>query len=379
MNRPYVFCHMLTSLDGKIMGSYMETPEGEQAGAVFYNIAFGKNPYYKHQGWLSGRVTTDDNFTFYEKPALDENAPAVPEGDYIAKKADMYYVSVDPSGKLGWKDATLHYEDTTAHVIEVLTERAGNAYKAFLRGLGISYIIAGRESLDYALALEKLKTLFGIETLMLGGGGILNWSFIQAGMCDEISVVIAASADGSAQTPALFSAKGGFADERAVRFQLESAEVRDGNDMEAREHVAFANTMSGYSMVVGACTSEHAMEHAMSAYHQELPHGAGLIMISREYYTHFINKHCCDERFVRMAQALGKADAKDPMDFVDALVELQQACGVADLKMSDYGIRKDECMTLAKNARATMGGLFGADPVPMTDEECAAIYERSYR
>lgn len=155
--------------------------------------------------------------------------------------------------------------------------------------------------------------------------------------------------------------------------------VRDGNDLEAREHVAFANTMSGYSMVVSACTSEHAMEHAMSAYHQQLPHGAGLIMISKEYYTHFINKHCCDERFVRMAQALGKVDAKDPMDFVDVLVELQEACGVADLKMSDYGIRKDECLTLAKNARATMGGLFASDPVPMTEEECAAIFEKSYR
>lgn len=155
--------------------------------------------------------------------------------------------------------------------------------------------------------------------------------------------------------------------------------VKDGSDLEAREHVAFANTMSGYSMVVGACTSEHAMEHAMSAYHHQLPHGAGLIMISKEYYTHFVNQHCCDDRFIRMAQALGKTDAKDPMDFVTALAELQEACGVADLKMSDYGIQKDEYMTLAQNARATMGGLFGADPVPMTDEECAAIFEKSYR
>lgn len=155
--------------------------------------------------------------------------------------------------------------------------------------------------------------------------------------------------------------------------------VRDGSDMEAREHMAFANTMSGYSMVVGACTSEHAMEHAMSAYHGDLPHGAGLIMLSKEYYTHFVNKHCCDDRFIRMAKALGKQDASDPMDFVTALVELQEACGVADLKMSDYGIQRDDCMTLAQNARATMGGLFGADPVPMTDEECAAIFERAYR
>lgn len=155
--------------------------------------------------------------------------------------------------------------------------------------------------------------------------------------------------------------------------------VKDGKDLEAREHMAFANTMSGYSMVVASCTSEHAMEHAMSAYHPELPHGAGLILISREYYTHFVNKHCCDERFIQMAKALGKADAADPMDFVTALTGLQEACGVADLKMSDYGIRRDECMTLAKNARATMGGLFLADPVPMTDEECAAIFEKSYR
>lgn len=155
--------------------------------------------------------------------------------------------------------------------------------------------------------------------------------------------------------------------------------VRDGSDMEARGHMAFANTMSGYSMVVGACTSEHAMEHAMSAYHGDLPHGAGLIMISKEYYTHFVNKHCCDDRFIRMAKALGKQNASDPMDFVTALVELQEACGVADLKMSDYGIQRDDCITLAQNARATMGGLFGADPVPMTDEECAAIFERAYR
>ena len=151
--------------------------------------------------------------------------------------------------------------------------------------------------------------------------------------------------------------------------------VKDGNDLEAREHIAFANTMSGYSMVAGACTSEHAM----SAYHLSLPHGAGLIMISKEYYTHFINKHCCDQRFIRMAQALGKTDAKDPMDFVTALADLQEACGVSDLKMSDYGIAKEECMTLAKNARATMGGLFAADPVPMSEEECAAIFEKAYK
>lgn len=155
--------------------------------------------------------------------------------------------------------------------------------------------------------------------------------------------------------------------------------VKDGSDMEAREHVAFANTLSGVVMTISSCTSEHSMEHAMSAYHHDLPHGAGLIMISKAYFTYFIENHACDERFIRMAQALGKTDAKEPMDFIAALVELQEQCGVADLKMSDYGIKPDEFMTLAQNARATMGGLFFCDRVLLSDEECAAIFEKAYR
>ncbi len=155
--------------------------------------------------------------------------------------------------------------------------------------------------------------------------------------------------------------------------------VQDGNDMEAREAVAFANTMSGYSMVAGGCTSEHSMEHAMSAYHPELPHGAGLIMISKAYFQFWIDKHVCDERFVDMAKFLGKTDAADPQDFITALTDLQKICGVAELKMSDYGIRADELMTMAKNARATMGALFANDPAETTDADIAGIYQRAYR
>lgn len=154
--------------------------------------------------------------------------------------------------------------------------------------------------------------------------------------------------------------------------------VKDGSDMEAREHVAFANTMSGYSMMTGCCTSEHSMEHAMSAYHQELPHGAGLIMISKEYYQYFVDKRACDERFVDMAKWLGKKDATTAQDFITALVELQKACGVDNLKMSDYGITENEFDAMAKNARDTMGGLFSSDPYEMSHKDCVGIYQKSF-
>lgn len=155
--------------------------------------------------------------------------------------------------------------------------------------------------------------------------------------------------------------------------------VKDGNDMEAREGMAFANTLSGVVMTVSVTTAEHSLEHAMSAYHPELPHGAGLIMISQAFHGFFIEKHACDDRFVRMAQALGMKDAEKPEDFLTALTKLQEVCGVADLKMSDYGITPDEFDKLAANAREAMGGLFAANPCEMTHEDCVEVFRKSYR
>ncbi|MDD4565576.1 MAG: iron-containing alcohol dehydrogenase, partial [Eubacteriales bacterium] len=102
-------------------------------------------------------------------------------------------------------------------------------------------------------------------------------------------------------------------------------------------------------------------------------------MLSKAYFTHFINKHVCDERFVQMARAMGMEEAKEPMDFITMLVKLQKDCGVAELKMSDYGIRRSEFETLAKNAKDSMGGLFSVDRSELNIEDCIAIYEASYK
>ena len=155
--------------------------------------------------------------------------------------------------------------------------------------------------------------------------------------------------------------------------------VKDGNDLVAREHIAYGSTMAGIAMQLTSTTAQHSMEHAMSSYHHNLPHGAGLIMISVEFARYFIERHACDEQLIKMARVMGMPNADKPEDFITALQQLQKDCGVDDLKMSDYGIQKDECMTLAVNARETMGGLFLANPCPMSDEECAGIFEKAYR
>ena len=155
--------------------------------------------------------------------------------------------------------------------------------------------------------------------------------------------------------------------------------VADGNDLEARTRVALGNTLSGVVMCLSATTSQHSMEHAMSAYHQALPHGAGLIMLSKAYFSFFVEKHICDDRFVRMARAMGMEDAANPGDFITALARLQEACGVSDLKMSDFGITPDELRQMTFNAFDTMPALFESDRHRLSIDECLGIYKAAYR
>lgn len=192
----------MTSLDGKIHGAFMEASVTKKVDQEYERT----NNTYKPDAWLCGRVTTEENFTDYRKPELLENAPQVPAGDFIAyPNAEMYYVSIDLLGKVGWTTNSIKYmERPEAHIIEVLSEKAPNAYRDLLRRLNISYIIAGEEYINCTLASQKLKSLFGINTLMVSGGGYINGSFLAENLIDELSLVMAPVTDASSDTSTLF-------------------------------------------------------------------------------------------------------------------------------------------------------------------------------
>ena len=232
---------MMTALDGKITGPFMDSPVTGIVSEEYERT----NETYAPDAWLCGRVTTDENFTFYRKPELDESVRSVPEGDFVAMNdASMYYVSVDTSGRIGWTDNTLHYANRpAAHIIEVLTGKASAAYRSFLRSLQISYIIAGEEQLDCRLAAEKLKTLFGIHTLMVSGGGFINWSFLSAGLIDELSLVVAPVADGENNTVTLFEKADYLPAHAPVEFALQKVDMLDGGGVWLRYTVRNKKTI----------------------------------------------------------------------------------------------------------------------------------------
>lgn len=158
--------------------------------------------------------------------------------------------------------------------------------------------------------------------------------------------------------------------------------VDEGSDINARTEVALANTLSGLVESTSSCTSQHSLEHALSAYHPELPHGAGLIMLSEAYFSFFADK--VPKRLTAMSEAMGYdtsqvSEERKPYLFIDALLTLQKKCGVDGLKMSDYGVSRDEIPTLAENAMTTMGGLFQVDPFPLTIKDVEAIIDNAYK
>lgn len=146
--------------------------------------------------------------------------------------------------------------------------------------------------------------------------------------------------------------------------------VQQGDNLEARTQVALANTLSGMVESTSTCTSEHSFEHAMSALHPDLPHGAGLIMLSKAYFEFF--NTICPERLKTMADVM-----KAP-DFLTGLQTMQEACGVSDLKMSDFQISREELPEIVANARKTMGSLFRFDRHKLTDDESLEILKNAY-
>ena len=227
MERPYVICHILSSLDGKINGSFMGTEAVGELSAEYGNCRTKMNA----DAWLYGTTTTKE-FTGFRKPIL-ENVSEVPDGDYIAdNRADLYYISVDVDGEIGWESGIFRNKGrASAHVIEILTASTSAAYKDYLRKVGVSYIIAGEKTLDCELAMKKLYDLFHIEKVLICGGGIVNWSFLQTGMIDELSLFLAPVTDGSSGVASLFTQLPHLTEGKPVEFLLIEMEKIGGGGL----------------------------------------------------------------------------------------------------------------------------------------------------
>ncbi len=230
MYRPYVFCTMMVTIDGKINGGFYELPEYAPARMPYWNDFFTPNNRHQNQTYMAGRNAAEQNFC--DPAPLDLTAFAdakVPEGDYWLGREDgkVYYFAFSIFGDMHWTDTTIPYATGEYTIVEVFTEDVKDDYKAWLRSMGIPYIVAGKgDVIDLKLVLKKIKD-YGFDTVLLGGGGMLNWSFIQEGLCDELSFFIPPVGEGNSFEPSVFST-GGENKRNPIAFKFKGFEVYDG-------------------------------------------------------------------------------------------------------------------------------------------------------
>jgi riboflavin biosynthesis pyrimidine reductase len=212
MNKPYVVCHMGSTVDGRIIGEHWGD-NADKYGSLYENC----HNTFNSQAWMVGRVTMEKHFTERKKRAPIHASKVMKREGFIAdKNATTFAIAVDAHGKLGWDEN----EITGDHVIEILSELVPDDYLQYLQSKKVSYIFAGKDHLDFATALTQLHDLFNIKTLMLEGGGNINGSLLNAGLIDEVSLLVLPLADGTANTPTTFEVAGYLPKKTAKQLKL---------------------------------------------------------------------------------------------------------------------------------------------------------------
>lgn len=217
--KPYVICHMMSSIDGHALTDGWDRPFKKAAGELYEKLA----QTFEFDGWICGRTTMEEiaHGEGYPKGLAKE---PIPRTHYFAKRdADTYAIAIDGHGKVAWKSN----EALGSHVVAVLTEAVADDYLAYLRSIEVSYIFAGKTDIDLVLVLQLLADELGTERLVVEGGPHVSGSFVNAGLVDEVSVLILPLVDGRGEHPASFEiAKEAWTTPSYLT--LASADVQDG-------------------------------------------------------------------------------------------------------------------------------------------------------
>lgn len=193
--KPYVICHMIASIDGRAILS-----RWRPAKAVPDGLYDSLHEQLAGDAWIVGRATGQEyaKKTGYSSARSGETYPR--EAWFAGPRPDVYGIVLDPHGKIAWGRGDIGGDP----IVVVLTEKVADAHLRGLREDGVSYIFAGEDELDLAKTLRILKEELGIERLLLEGGGIVNGSFVRAGLVDEISLAIAPAIDGAKGAVSIF-------------------------------------------------------------------------------------------------------------------------------------------------------------------------------
>ncbi len=195
MNKPYITCYMMTSVDGRIDCEMTGNLPGVEE---YYPLLSELN----FDACISGRVTAELEIAEKGKFASKTHTPVLCET--VSNKAvagEKLEVITDTKGTLLWK-CNAEYDE---HVLIITSEKVSKEYLAYLDEKGISYIVTGTERIDLVRAMEILVDDFGVKNAGVVGGAAINTAFLDTGLLNEVIILIGAGIDGRAAFPPVFN------------------------------------------------------------------------------------------------------------------------------------------------------------------------------
>ena len=219
--KPYLVCHMCTTIDGRIMPQRWGKLPGPKSPADLFETTAAS---YGIGAWIVGTTTMKE---FCAKPfKLKPATRAIDRRrDHIAKpSAKRLAIGVDRRGQTFWKSDEVQGD----HVVLLLTQRVSDAYLAHLQSAGVSYLFCGKSEVTLPVALDKLARAFKLKKAMVQGGGAMNGSFLQAGLIDEISHITVPVADGGMGIQTFFDIRGRTPSKAAAKLKLMSHRMLGG-------------------------------------------------------------------------------------------------------------------------------------------------------
>lgn len=195
--KPYIICHMMSAIDGR---SLTDGWHLDYASTLYEQTA----ERFAADGWICGRVTMQEVAHSAELPRGLAQAPIPRTHQFYDRSAKQYAISIDPKGSVVWKSNIA----LSSHVVEVLSEQVSDDYLAYLQSIGVSYLFAGQQEIDLAATLDLLSRELGVKKLIVEGGAHVCGAFINAGLVDEVSVLILPLVDGRPGHPSSFEIDG---------------------------------------------------------------------------------------------------------------------------------------------------------------------------
>lgn len=191
--RPYIICHMMSLLDGRIDCNVTEQIEG---GDEYYDAL----NQLDCPSTLMGRMTMQMHYALPELFNAEDKTPIDHEQYHIAINTKAYLIAIDTMGKLRW--AQNQFDGLPLLVIT--SEDCPREYHETLSKQQISWIATGKSGIDLSKAMNILYKEFNVERLSVTGGGNINAAFLKEGLLDEVSMMWCAGIDGRSGMVAAF-------------------------------------------------------------------------------------------------------------------------------------------------------------------------------